>query len=80
MPNQYTKLTKANVLRKLNRKRNPVRSMVQLANEFDEPVYHDPYSRGTSASRAFRMRVKALVGEGTYNKIRDDRYVNHIYR
>lgn len=80
MANQYTKLTRANILRKINRKRNPVTSLVQLADEFDYPVYFDERSGSTSASRAFREKVKGLVGDGTYKKIRNEKSVNLAYR
>lgn len=70
MPNQYTKLTAGNINRKLGRKRNPVTNIAQLAREFGQNTY------GGSAPGAFRNRVKALVGEDTYNTIRDSRFVN----
>lgn len=37
MPNQYTKLTPQNVRTKLFRRDNPVRSVAQMAREFDAP-------------------------------------------
>lgn len=78
MPNQYTKLSKDNVLRKLNRKRNPVTSVAQLAREFG---YNTTLTSGSTAAPGnFRNRVKSLVGEKTYNAIRDERSVNLTYR
>lgn len=82
MSNQYTKLTKKNILRKVNRKKNPVQNMVQLANEFGVNTTYDHYGNftGSAAPGAFRNRVKTLVGQKTYNQIRDDRFVNIAYR
>lgn len=84
MANQYTKLTKENILRKVNRKRNPVTSLAQLAREFghNTSIYRRPSLEAidgrssTAAPASFRRKVKALVGETTYNKIRDSRKVN----
>ena len=78
MPNQYTKLTKDNILRKVNRKRNPVRNMSQLAREFG---VNTSYTRadgswGSATPGAFRNRVRTLVGDSTYNTIRDSRFVS----
>lgn len=82
LSNQYTKLSKNSILRKVNRKKNPVRTITQLAAEFGQ---HTTYTRsngfpGHAAPGAFRKRVKALVGEKVYNKIRDERFVNIAYR
>lgn len=79
MANQYTKLTKDNILRKVNRKKNPVTSMAQLAREFGYDT-GSWYSASTSAPGSFRRRVRRLVGPATYDKIRDSRYVNKSYR
>lgn len=85
MPNQYSKLTKQNILRKVNRKKHPVRNMVQLAQEFG---YKTTYTRwsgwggnyGTAAPPSFRRKVRALVGSKVYEEIRDGRFVNSSYR
>lgn len=75
-------ITKKNILRKVNRKKNPVSSIAQLAREFD---VHTSYWRwdggiGTAAPKSFRAKVKQLVGQPTYNKIRDTKSVNRSYR
>lgn len=78
MPNQYTKLTKSNILTKVTRKRSPVQSMAQLAREFGYNT-HSFRADGTwsiSAPGSFRNRVRALVGEDTYKTIRDGRFAN----
>lgn len=82
MPNQYTALTRKNILIKLNRKRNPIENASQLAREFG---YRTTYRRhdGTteiSFSPKFRNRVIALVGERIWNQIRDEQSVNLSYR
>lgn len=82
LPNQYTRLTTDNVLRKMNRRRDPVTNVVELAREFGENTV---YSRsdgsfGSAAPGSFREKVKALVGETTYNRLRDDRFVNTRWR
>lgn len=82
MANQYTKITRASILQKVNRKRNPVGSIAQLAREFG---VHTGYWRweggyGTAAPKHFRAKVKSLVGEKKYNEIRDSSSVNVSYR
>lgn len=75
MPNQYTKLTQENVVRKMNRVRNPVTSIAQLAREFGYNTSKNG-TQSTSAPGSFRRRVRGLIGEDLYNTIRDGRYVN----
>lgn len=82
MPNQYSALTAANIIRKMTRRRNPVRSMTQLAREFG---IHTEYSRwdgttGNAAPESFRRKVKGLVGESVYKRIRHASSVNVSYR
>lgn len=84
MANQYTKLTKTNILAKVNRKKNPVTSIAQLAREFGYDTFYYRWSgrfgTGTAAPRSFRNKVKALVGEKQYNEIRESGSVNLSYR
>lgn len=83
MANQYSKLTTSNILTKMNRKKNPVTSVVQLAREFGENTTYTRYWGGGTGNRApesFVRKVKALVGEETYNRLRRSECVNHSYR
>jgi len=86
MPNQYTALTAENIQRKINRKRNPVRNISQLAKEFGRDI---SYVRATGPRAghvdtrppsSFVKEVKALIGERAYNRLRDSRSVNKAYR
>ena len=87
MPNQYTKLTRANIITKTTRKRNPVNSMAQLAREFGYNTtyrrHEDQFGRegltDTAAPAHFRARVRALVGDVTYNRIRQQQHVNKCF-
>lgn len=87
MPNQYTKLTRSNIIKKTTRKKNPVTSMAQLAREFG---YNTTYTRhedrfgregqlDNASPEVFRTRVKALVGEKVYNQIRQQQHVNKCF-
>lgn len=77
MANQYSKLTKENILRKMNRKSNPVSSVTQLAREFGvntEYTRHlDWYGREGKTDSAppanFRNKVKGLIGAREYQKL-----------
>lgn len=71
MPNQYSKLTAENINVKLNRKRNPVRSMTQLAREFGVRTTYQRSngSIGSAAPGAFRQKVLQLVGPDGYKTI-----------
>lgn len=78
MANQYSKLTKDNVLRKINRKRSPATSLVQLAREFGVRTDYtrsdwDLHGRGgetvSAAPPAFRKKVRDLVGTKVYKQI-----------
>lgn len=89
MPNQYTKLTRENILTKVNRKKNPVSSLAQLAREFGYSTeYNRTYDywggrsgrKDHAAPATFRRKVRALVGEKVYNQIRNANSVNLIYR
>jgi hypothetical protein len=87
LPNQYSALTRENILRKMNRKRNPVTSVAELAREFGEDTQYDRHTptflwgaTGVAATKSFRTKIKALVGEDKYNQLRDERFVNHSYR
>lgn len=79
MANQYSTLTRKNILIKVNRKRNPVKNMAQLAREFGYNTYISGRN-STAAPGSFRNKVRALVGDRIYNQIRDDRTVNRAYR
>lgn len=78
MPNQYSKITADNILRKVNRKRNPVSSLTQLAREFNVNTEFvrktDRYGREGQVDHAvpgsFRTKVRSLVGDQVYNQIR----------
>lgn len=84
MPNQYTKLTASNIMRKINRRTNPVTSIAQLAREFGVNTsylrHHDWYGRegrtDTAAPASFRRKVKALVGEQVYNDLRRSQHIS----
>lgn len=67
MPNQYSALSRENIIRKTARKRNPVRTFTQLAAEFG---YNTEYVRrtGTRAGKvehrapaSFMTRVRTLL-------------------
>lgn len=77
-------ITKEQILRKVNRKRNPVGSMAELAREFgyNTNIYRwdTDTSTSTAAPGSFRNKVRSLVGERMYNKIRDNKSVNLSYR
>lgn len=84
--NQYTKLTRSNILRKINRKTRPVQSIAQLAREFGYSTTTTTFDGGwgsrinQSAPKSFRDKVKSLVGQKTYDTIKQGRFVNHMYR
>lgn len=84
MANQYSKITAANIRTKMNRQKNPVTSVVQLAREFGiNTTYTRYFSGGRTGERApqsFVNQVKSLVGENTYNQLRRAECVNHSYR
>lgn len=69
--NQYTKLTAENINVKLHRKRNPVRSMTQLANEFGVNTFYTRQdgTQGNATPGSFRNKVLELVGEDGYRSI-----------
>lgn len=77
MANQYSKMTKANVIRKINRKSNPVQSVSQLAREFGVGQYtrteRDWYGREGQAviapSPTFRNQVRTMIGARAYAKL-----------
>lgn len=79
-------ITKTNIMRKVNRKKNPVTSIAQLAREFGVNTSYYRWDdfhgsvEATAAPRAFREKVKSLVGLSTYNQIRDAKSVNVSYR
>lgn len=78
-------ITKTTILKKVNRKKNPVMSIAQLAREFGVNTEYYRWSSGSgsvgvSAPKAFREQVKDLVGEDTYNKIRNESSINRAYR
>lgn len=88
MANQYTKLTRENILIKMNRKKQPVHNAAQLAREFgvnttyrrtvDTRGRTGLYDNAVPAS--FRRRVIALVGTQVWNQLRNDESVNLVYR
>lgn len=84
MPNQYSSLTAENIRIKMNRKRNPVKSVAQLAREFgyntEYPRYRGKAFYGNAAPPGFRQRVKALIGEEEYMQIRNSTTVNVAYK
>lgn len=88
MANQYSRLTAENILIKMNRQRNPVTSVVQLAREFGVNTsyrrIHDYYGRSgrndERAPQSFSNKVKALIGEEAYNRLRVSANVNLAYR
>lgn len=86
MPNQHTKLTRSNIQKKINRKTNPVGSVLQLAREFGVDTSfrrQSGYRGGTIDHRAptsFVKKVKSLIGETEYNKLRQAKAVNYWYR
>lgn len=71
MANQYSRLTAENIHTKLNRRRNPVRSMTALAREFGVNTEYTRANgkRGSAAPGAFRRKVQTLVGDRTYRQI-----------
>lgn len=78
-------LTKTNIMRKVNRKRNPVESIAQLAREFGYNTNYwrwdtGMHNKSTAAPGSFRTKVKSLVGEQTYNQIRNESSINRLYR
>lgn len=84
MPNQYSRVSRTNILRKINRKRNPVTSVLQLAREFGVNTaytrHDDWYGREGKvdhrAPASFVTQVKSLIGEREYNKLRQSKAVN----
>lgn len=84
MANQYTKLTRANIITKMNRRRNPVTSVAQLAREFGfNTAYvraHDWYGRegkvDNAAPASFRRKVKSLIGATRYNQLRQSKFAS----
>lgn len=75
-------ITKVTILKKVNRKKNPVQSIAGLAREFGVATTYTRLdgTAGISAPPSFRKQVKSLVGLKTYDKIRDTKSVPAIYR
>lgn len=82
MPNQYTSLTRENIERKINRKRNPVTSVSELAKEFGRDISYVRSSGrvDTRPPSSFVKEVKALIGDEAYNELRRGQNVNLAYR
>jgi hypothetical protein len=88
VPNQYTRMTRASIMRKIHRQRNPVQSVLQLAREFGVDTsyqrHSDWYGREGKidhrAPKTFVNKVKSLIGEREYNRLRQSNAVNHLYR
>lgn len=84
----YSSLTRSRIMRKVNRKRNPVTSVVQLAREFGVNTAYqrhiDWYGREGKvdhrAPKDFVDHVKSMIGEREYNKLRQTKSVNLQYR
>lgn len=70
------KATSDAIAKKINRRKNPVNSLVQLAEEFGAPV-NGPYyvggrqESGKTASASFRNHVRSIMGDDTYSRIRN---------
>lgn len=82
MAHSYKKATKKAILQKVNRKRNPVTSLVALAQEFgiNTKYYRWQGGTGNAAPRSFRQHVRNTVGTKVYNEIRDSSKVtSHSY-
>lgn len=89
MSNQYSRISRKNILIKMNRKKSPVTSAVQLAREFGETTVYTRRTpngakpvgyRDEAVPAAFRAKVIALVGEQVWNQLRQDEFVNLAYR
>lgn len=88
MPTTYPGLTRTRILQKVNRQRNPVTSILQLAREFGVDTSYqrqsDWYGRAGRIDYrtppGFVNRVKSLIGEDEYNRIRRSEAVNYSYR
>lgn len=86
MANQYTKLSRDNIITKMNRKKNPVTSAVDMAREFGYNVVYTRRSglraghKDVRAPQTFEHRVVALVGRQVWNQLRNDEFVNLAYR
>lgn len=84
MPNQYSSITKENILRKMNRQSNPVTSLTQLAREFGSNVTYVRSTPGDSrfgkvdvaVRPAFRAQVRSLIGETQFNRLRRRKHIN----
>lgn len=77
-------ITKHNIERKINRKRNPVNSIAGLAREFGVNTHYDRFNSrrnsGNAAPGWFRKEVKSLIGERAYNRLRQSNCVNLAYK
>lgn len=79
MPNQYTRLTRENAIRKMNR---GVDSIAALAREFgvDTSYRRSNGGYGERAPIAFVNKLKALLTQAEYEQIRQNHKVNLMYR
>lgn len=71
MPNQYTKFTRENAIRKMSRKTNPVTTLSQLTKEFG---FNTTYTRSDgrtvdAPSGALRNRIRREIGALRYKRL-----------
>lgn len=72
MANQYTKFSRDNVLRKMNRRKNPITSVVRMAQEFGVDTSYFSWERSQyrdAAPPTFRRQLKEVLTAAEYETL-----------